>query len=498
MCVSTDAMLCIVSNNINEELNNDILEKIGYDLDIDEIISVLFLMIKNYAYSFNEVYGLLQKCKDNRSHVLVEFIKKHPENWKNKLLEALCIIQNRHIIRKLGISFKDLELLYLPKNSLCSRSVNSVAKCLYLLCEALAENNIEYLVEFVKNDLPEYEENFKDTDFLELHILYWIQRKYISIDLDGKVNLKNLLKHLKRFDDLDIIYEDLKRYEDNQNVLDVQYASSTAVSQLQMFSTREDVHMLSDIKEQGIKKLKNGLCIIISQMVFMGQKYETRFGNLADCNKLSETFGGFNFRVEVFKSLKKDEMLKKLEDIPKKFGIDYDCMFLCILSHGCKGGIITSDEETISIETIEHKICSPELAEVIKIVVIQACQGEVAGRVDDGLSTDGPTNCAPNILARKNFCLFMSTIQNFVSVRHKTEGSWFIQEFCNILQEGGGKITFLTAVTKTIGSVIQKRGKLNGTDSIAQLAELRSCRLVTDFLLPEYQARKKNNLHRKF
>ncbi|XP_029048123.2 uncharacterized protein LOC114878450 isoform X2 [Osmia bicornis bicornis] len=405
MCVSTDAMLWIVPNNINEELNNDILEKIGHDLDIDEIISVLFLMIKNYAYSFNEIDGLLQKFKDNRSHILVEFIQNHPENWKKKLLEALCIIQNRHIIRKLGISFKDLELLYLPKNRLCSRSVNSVAKCLYLLCEALTENNIEYLVESVKNDLTEYKENFKDTDFLELHILYWIQRKYISIDSDGKVNLKNLLKHLKRFDELDIIYEDLKRYEDNQNVLDVQYTSSTAVSQLQMFSTREDVHMLPDIKEQG--------------------------------------------------------------------------------------GIITTDEETVSIETIEHKICSPELAEVIKIVVIQACQGEVAGRVDDGLSTDGPTNCTPNILARKNFCLFMSTIQNFVSVRHKTEGSWFIQEFCNILQEGGGKITFLTAVTKTIGSVLQKRGKLNGTDFIAQLAELRTCRLVTDFLLPEYQARKK-------
>lgn len=69
-------------------------------------------------------------------------------------------------------------------------------------------------------------------------------------------------------------------------------------------------------------------------------------------------------------------------------------------------------------------------------------------------------------------------------------GSWFIQDFCNILQEEGDKITFLSAVTKIIGSVIQKRGKLNGTDSIAQLAELRSCRLVTDFLLPEYQARK--------
>lgn len=196
MCVSTDAMLCIVPNNINEEeLNSDILEKIGYDLDIDEIISVLFLMINDYAYSFNEVYGLLQKFKDNRSRVFVEFIKRHPENWKEKLLESLCIIQNRHIIRKLGNSFKDLELLYLPKNRLCSRYVNSLAKCLYLLCEALTESNIKYLVESVKNDLTEYQENFKDTDFLELHILYWIQQKYISIDSGLLFYFYNYLLH---------------------------------------------------------------------------------------------------------------------------------------------------------------------------------------------------------------------------------------------------------------------------------------------------------------
>lgn len=124
---------------------------------------------------------------------------------------------------------------------------------------------------------------------------------------------------------------------------------------------------------------------------------------------------------------------------------------------------------------------------VIKIVIIQACQGEVAGKVDNGLITDSPTDGISNILAYQNFCMFMSTMQNFVSVRHKTEGSWFIQEFCNILQQGGGKITFLCAVTKTIDSVMQKRGKLNGTDLVAQLAELRSFRLLTDFLLPHYQ-----------
>lgn len=66
-------------------------------------------------------------------------------------------------------------------------------------------------------------------------------------------------------------------------------------------------------------------------------------------------------------------------------------------------------------------------------------------------------------------------------------GSWFIQEFCNILQNGGNKITFLKAIRKTIQSVMKKKGKLNGTNSIAQLPELKTCRLLTDFQLPDYR-----------
>ena len=84
----------------------------------------------------------------------------------------------------------------------------------------------------------------------------------------------------------------------------------------------------------------------------------------------------------------------------------------------------------------------------------------------------------------------MSTMQGFVSVRHKAEGSWFIQEFCNVLRNGGSTLTFMHATRKIIQSVIEKRGRLNGRNSIAQLPELRSCRLLTDFHLPEYQADK--------
>lgn len=43
------------------------------------------------------------------------------------------------------------------------------------------------------------------------------------------------------------------------------------------------------------------------------------------------------------------------------------------------GGIISADEKEIKTEEIEYKFCSIELKDVIKIVIIQACQGKIIG-----------------------------------------------------------------------------------------------------------------------
>ncbi|XP_076181988.1 caspase-8 Dredd isoform X2 [Ptiloglossa arizonensis] len=488
MILSSDSERYIATLDIHgKKINKNILQKIEDDLDIDEKISILFLTMDNYTCGFQEIYDLLQEHKMQKSHILSKFFDKYPINWENKLLEAICIIQNKQIIQKLGLSFSILELLYLPKNRLCSRHLNSVGKCLYLLCEALTVDRIQLLLQNVKKDLIEYEKDLKDIDYLELHMLYWMQQKYISIHSDGKVSLYNLLKHLKRMDDLELIYEDLKYCENHQNVFDIKKTNLSSTSRLETFSTKEVVQMLPN-NEKGIYKMKTGLCIIISQMLFLGQKFETRFGTTADSNKLLETFKGFGFTVKIFNNLKKYEILENLKNIPNEFGTDYDCIFVCILSHGYKGGIISSDEEEVSCETIENYICCNELKDVIKIVIVQACQGQATGQANDSLTIDDSGNYnISNILAHQNFCIFMSTMQGFISVRHKAEGSWFIQEFCNVLQDQGHRLTFLNAVNKIIQTVIQKRGTLNGTDSIAQLPELRPYRLLTDFQLPEYR-----------
>lgn len=43
------------------------------------------------------------------------------------------------------------------------------------------------------------------------------------------------------------------------------------------------------------------------------------------------------------------------------------------------GSVISADEKEVSLEAIEKAVCCIELKDVIKIVIIQACQGNTVG-----------------------------------------------------------------------------------------------------------------------
>lgn len=81
-----------------------------------------------------------------------------------------------------------------------------------------------------------------------------------------------MLKHLKRFDELELIYEDLRKHECHQNVLDIQNEGSLRTSQLQTFSMKGGIQVMPHVEGEHVKRLKKGLCVIISQMYFIGQK----------------------------------------------------------------------------------------------------------------------------------------------------------------------------------------------------------------------------------
>ncbi|KAG5321606.1 CASP8 protein, partial [Acromyrmex heyeri] len=159
-------------------ININNLKLIEDDLDIDEKISVLF-MILDYANGFN-IFELF-KLKTENAYIIVDYVKNNPENWEEKVLEALCILNNRQVLKKLGISFNALDLQYVPKLISYSKSINVIAKCLYKLCESLNESEQKILLSYVKSEIHNYDPLLDNVDYLELHMLYWIQIGYITI-----------------------------------------------------------------------------------------------------------------------------------------------------------------------------------------------------------------------------------------------------------------------------------------------------------------------------
>ncbi|EZA54057.1 Caspase-10 [Ooceraea biroi] len=410
-------------------MNINILRQIEDDLDLDEKISILFLIIEDYANAFTCIFNLYQKAKREKAYIIIDYVKSHPENWEDKVLEALCIVNNCEVLGKLRVSFDILNRHYVPKIRLSAQNVNVIAKCLYDVCESLDEDEQNLLIRFVKSENSNYEPLLDNVDCLELHMLYWMQIKYITISKDRE-HLIRLLKHLASFANLQTICWDLEKFDNHLH-------------------------------------------------------YETRYGTNADCASLSETFQAFGFTVCKHENLVRKEILKKISNIPKDHGNTFDCMFLCILSHGYTGGIISSDEQEVSLIEIERAVCCMELKDVIKIVIIQACQGKTRGIINDNLARDGLYDTVPkteDTSKFENFYMFMSTLQGFLSIRHKEEGSWFIQEVCRVLKTYGNQLTFLECVREIMTSVRKKKGTIEG-NRVAQLAEVRPDRLQSDFQL---------------
>lgn len=115
-----------------------------------------------------------------------------------------------------------------------------------------------------------------------------------------------------------------------------------------------------------------------------------------------------------------------------------DAFVCCILSHGEKGAVFGTDRNPISIKNITRTFRSTDespLGGKPKVFLIQACQGSLCQRgvlVKD-LEADA---ASPFVPEEADVLVAVATVEDYVSFRHKKDGSWFIQSVCEQLKEG--------------------------------------------------------------
>lgn len=208
------------------------------------------------------------------------------------------------------------------------------------------------------------------------------------------------------------------------------------------------------------KKPLKGYCLIINNENYSKVNgFNDRMGSTVDAEKLYRLFNtelGFHVEHQSNMTVKSLRRLIKIVKKPSQGQLEkYSCFVAVLLSHGGNTALSCVDGESIEIDDIINSfkadVCSA-LAGTPKWFIVQACRGAeynnaikvtAPGAYRDGHSDGGNnknvyqqmSDKAMSIPACSDFFLSYATAPGYFSFRHVTEGSWFINDLCQVLYE---------------------------------------------------------------
>uniref|UniRef100_A0A3B3TID4 Caspase family p20 domain-containing protein n=1 Tax=Poecilia latipinna TaxID=48699 RepID=A0A3B3TID4_9TELE len=181
-----------------------------------------------------------------------------------------------------------------------------------------------------------------------------------------------------------------------------------------------------------------GLCLIINNENFPNRKVKERRGTNKDAGILADVFSWLGFKVLMCKDQTRDQMEQTL----KLFASPHDEeKQLQLQDHGSLHKVCGVDSQPLAIKEIRRYFVAtkqPALTGKPKVFLIQACQGD---KIQRGvLQKDAEEDSLTSIPEEADFLVAVSTVEDHVSFRDKTNGSWFIQSVCEQLKLHSGHI----------------------------------------------------------
>ncbi|KAK4473100.1 hypothetical protein MN116_004287 [Schistosoma mekongi] len=281
---------------------------------------------------------------------------------------------------------KSSELIKSNKNNICKK----LKKCKNSLNSLTIEQfnkNINY--HYTTNKTTINSNNkllYHNEDNHSMHTLS-TKLSYLSIQTKNKVN----------FQPLNGLYGnriDLNERELNRNLC--QNIEQINNETIQCIQNRNNSIEKSNSDEPCLAKCINAAPIsttlqnnLISQTKIdqptYGQKkgiedIDNRSGCDVDEKSLEKVFESLNFLVKLLRNLSAGEIQAQLEHLGKKTNHnEYDCLIICLMSHGTIGRIYGVDGNSLSIHELTSLFTSdncPTLAGKPKLFFIQACRGD--------------------------------------------------------------------------------------------------------------------------
>uniref|UniRef100_A0AAZ3PDU6 Caspase-6 n=1 Tax=Oncorhynchus tshawytscha TaxID=74940 RepID=A0AAZ3PDU6_ONCTS len=204
-----------------------------------------------------------------------------------------------------------------------------------------------------------------------------------------------------------------------------------------------------------------GLALIFNQEYFSPElRLPHRHGTKADKNNLLRRLEELSFAVRPYDNLNRQEVLAVINDAVNWSHTEADC-FLCVfLSHGENECVFARDGK-LSIRDLTHTFKGdrcPSLVCKPKIFIFQACRGdkhdEPVSPIVDVVDCEVHANqlvvdvgTVHTLPAGADFLMCYSVAEGYFSHRETLNGSWYIQDLCEVLQEYGTRLEITEMMT---------------------------------------------------
>ncbi|XP_012945247.1 caspase-8 [Aplysia californica] len=191
-----------------------------------------------------------------------------------------------------------------------------------------------------------------------------------------------------------------------------------------------------------------GLCVIVDIENFthdphdpQAKKLNPREGSKYDREALTQTFSRLLFKVEVVENPNDRDLLKYLEQVSKRDHSYFDCFVACILTHGGNGFVYGSNGRRVYLEQVTSYFRGtncPSLLEKPKLFFLGCCQGTSTQQAVEllcDIEADGPGRNMRFLPDEADFLIGYATVQDYVSYRSRSQGTWYITELTKILDK---------------------------------------------------------------
>lgn len=198
--------------------------------------------------------------------------------------------------------------------------------------------------------------------------------------------------------------------------------------------------------EYNMSHKNRGYAVIFNHVHF--ERWESRPGTNVDCENLRQTLSGLHFNVIICKDYTKHEIHEEIKEVSSRDHSENDCIIIVILSHGFDDGDVCAADREYSVESLASFFTAdkcPSLAGKPKLFFIQACRGElndIGARIAypkgvHNVQKQCGIDYQRKLPVQADFLFAYSSVPGYVSYRHITHGSWYVQTLCEQLKING-------------------------------------------------------------